>query len=206
MTKQPSTEPVLPPFCTLASDRLPQAPPPGTPESHALAAWEVLTGARVARSAGSGRMSRLAGYLRQGESLTRERILWIVLHAYDGAEERWECRRARSSAMTDAEVRAAVVQEMGGPAGDPDEMTTLGFWLGDVGFYFDCRGPYVDITGPAAGRYRIGAGALVAGARRLLGLPHASPASGSRSRAREESVESHAPAGSGNEELQLSLL
>lgn len=206
MTTQPSTEPVLPPFCTLASDRLPQAPPPGTPESHALAAWEVLTGARVARSAGSGRVSRLAGYLRQGEALTRERILWIVLHAFDGAEERWECRRARAPVMTDAQVRGAIVQEMGGPAGDPDEMTTLGFWLGDVGFYFDCRGPYVDITGPAAPRCRIGAGALVAAARRLLALPHASPGSGSRPRGWEESVEPDALAGSGDEGLQLSLL
>jgi hypothetical protein len=206
MTTQPSTEPILPPFCTLASDRLPQAPPPGTAESHALAAWEVLTGARVARSAGSGRMSRLAGYLRQGDELTRDRILWIVLHAFDGAEERWACRRARSPAMPDAEVRMAIIQEMGGPAGDPDEMTTLGFWQRDTGFYFDCRGPRVDITGPGRGSHRIGPAGLVAAARRLLGLPHGPGHSVAHTPARAQSLPIGEAEIRGHEPLQLCLL
>lgn len=163
--------PVLPPFCTLGPDLLPQAPPPGTPESEALAAWEVLTGERVARSTGSGRMSLLGRYRSEPGELDRERILWIALHPFEGAEERWSCRRARWPAMSDAQLAAAIVQEMGGPAEEPDEMTTLGFWRGDVGFYFDCRGPSLVITELGKAERRIGRAALLAAARRLLGVP-----------------------------------
>lgn len=166
--------PVLPPFCTLGPDMLPQGPPPGTPESKALAAWEVLTGARVARSTGSsGRMSLLAKYRREGGELDRERILWIALHPFEGAEERWACRRALCAAMSDAQLAAAIVQEMGGPAEEPDEMTTLGFWLGTVGFYFDSRGPSVAFTELSGAGRRINRGALLAAARRILRVPAA---------------------------------
>jgi hypothetical protein len=199
----PPPGPPVPPFCTLASDRLPMGPPCGSPENHALAAWEVLTGARVARSTGSGRMSRLAGFARQEEALTRDRILRIALHAFDGAEARWSCRRARWPAMTDRQVIAAVIQEMGGPATDPAEMTTLGFWHGDVGFYFDCRGPCVVITGAGTEPHRLGPGALVAAARRLLGLSRAAPSpctlASSESRG-------HVPEAPEAEQVQLSLL
>lgn len=163
--------PVLPPFCTLGPDLLPQAPPPGTPESEALAAWEVLTGARVARSTGSGRMSLLGKYRSEPRDLDWERILWIALHPFEGAEERWACRRARWPAMSDAQLASAIVQEMGGPAEEPDEMTTLGFWRGDVGFYFDCRGPSLVITELGKVERRIGRGTLLPAARRLLGIP-----------------------------------
>ena len=163
---------VLPPFCTLGPDLLPQAPRPGTPESEALATWEVLTAARVARSTGcSGRMSLLAKYRREGGELDPERILWIALHPFEGAEERWACRRARWAAMSDVQLAAAIVQEMGGPAEEPDEMTTLGFWRGNVGFYFDSRGPSLVLTQFGKGQRRISRSALLAAARRLLGVP-----------------------------------
>lgn len=78
--------PPLPPFCTIGPDRFPQGPPPGTPESVALAAWEVLTGARVARSTESGRMSLLGAYLAEGRELTRDRVVCVALHACEGAK------------------------------------------------------------------------------------------------------------------------
>ncbi|HST60471.1 MAG TPA: hypothetical protein VLK84_17355, partial [Longimicrobium sp.] len=150
---------------------------PGTAESVALAAWEVLTGARVARSTASGRMSLLGRYRAAGVELSTERVLWIALHPFEGADERWACRRARGAAMSDQELQAAVVQEMGGPAEDPDEMTTLGFWSGSVGFHFDCRGPSVEITdlrgagAPAHSRKRrIGRSALLRAARKILSI------------------------------------
>lgn len=171
----PSTS--MPPFCTIGPDRLPQGPRPGTPESVALAAWEVLTGARVSRSTGSGRMSLLGAHRAAGGQLTRDRAIWIALHAFEGSDERWACRLARGGAMDDHQVEQAIVQEMGGPPGEPDEMTTLGFWLGDVGFNFDCRGPSIEMMEwvPAAGSpvprlrtRRVGRAALIAAARRLL--------------------------------------
>jgi len=167
----------LPPFCTTGPDRLPQGPRPGTPESMALAAWEVLTSARVARSTGSGRMSLLGAYRAEGQELTRERVIWIALHAFEGASERWGWRLARSAVMSDRELTAAVVQEMGGPAHEPDEMTTLGFWLGNVGFSFDSRGPEIELMecahrhGRAAlRRRRVGPAAILTSARRLLSI------------------------------------
>lgn len=190
MNPPPPFQPPLPPFCTLASDLLPVAPPPGTPESEALAAWEVLTAARVARSTGSGRMSLLARYQADDVELTTDRMVWIALNPFEGAGERWACRLARSPAMSDAEVAAAIVQEMGGPA-EEDEMTTLGFWRGETGFYFDSRGPRMEITQtrsggePGARKRRIGRAALIASARRQLriatgsgtprGLPSVAP-------------------------------
>jgi hypothetical protein len=130
-----------------------------------------MTGARVSRSAGSGRMSLLGRYRGEGGDLDRERILWIALHPFEGAEERWACRRAHWPAMSDAQLAAAIVQEMGGPAGEPDEMTTLGFWRGNVGFHFDSRGPSLVITElPGPRQRRIGRAALLAEARRLLGV------------------------------------
>lgn len=185
--KTPTPTPPLPPFCTLGPDRLPQGPRPETPESVALAAWEVLTRARVARSTGSGRMSLLGAHRAEGGELTRDRVIWIALHAFEGARERWECRLAKTPPMNDREIEAAVVQEMGGPAQEPDEMTTLGFWLGDVGFSFDSRGPSIEILecprSPSATaglrRRRIGRAGIVATARRLLcipaGLAHSTP-------------------------------
>jgi hypothetical protein len=176
MNSPPPYQPAPPPFCTLASDLLPVAPPPGTPESEALAAWEVLTSARVARSTGSGRMSLLARYQADEVELTTDRLVWIALHPFEGATERWACRLARSSAMSDAEVAAAIVQEMGGPAEEEDEMTTLGFWRGGIGFFFDSRGPRMEITQTRAGeessgrKRRIGRAALIAAARRQLGI------------------------------------
>jgi hypothetical protein len=170
VSTSPPSEPHLPPFCEIGTDMLPQGPPPGSPASLALAAWEVLTGARVARSAGSGRMSSLARHARDNEALRPDRMIWIALHAFDGADERWALRRARRPGLTDAEIRTAVVQEMGGPAVDPDEMTTLGFWRGEEGFYFDCRGPCLIVICPDGQRRRIGPAALVAAARRLLGF------------------------------------
>lgn len=169
---------VLPPFCTVGSDSLPDGPVPGTAESAALAEWEVLTGARVARSTGSGRMSLLGRYRAADTELSTERVLWIALHAFEGADERWACRRARGAVMSDQELQAAVVQEMGGPAEDSDEMTTLGFWSGSVGIHFDCRGPSVEITdlqgaggGPARSRKRrIGGSALLRAARKILSI------------------------------------
>lgn len=170
--------PPLPPFCTIGPDRLPQGPRPGTPESVALAAWEVLTGARVARSTGSGRMSMLGAYRAEGGELSRERVIWIALHAFEGAEERWACRLARGT-MDDHQLEQAIVQEMGGPPSEPDEMTTLGFWLGDVGFNFDCRGPSIEIAEwvriaespvPKLRTRRVGRAALIPAARRLLRL------------------------------------
>ena len=172
----------LPPFCTLGTDRLPQGPPPGSPESAALAAWEVLTGARVARSTGSGRMSLLAAHRAEGGQLSRDRTIWIALHAFEGAHERWACRIARGGAMDDHQMERAIVQEMGGPPGEPDEMTTLGFWLDDVGFNFDCRGPSIEITEwvrvagspvPKLRTRRVGRAVLVVAARRLLHLADA---------------------------------
>ncbi len=171
-----STDLMMPPFCTLGSDSLPDGPVPGSDESRALAAWEVLTGARVARSTESGRMSRLGRYSAAGVELSPERVIWISLHPFEGADERWSCRRARRAAMTDDELASAIVQEMGGPAEDPDEMTTLGFWSGTVGFHFDCRGPAVVLTevvsqpGSRAQRRtrRINRAALVRAARRIL--------------------------------------
>jgi hypothetical protein len=169
--------PVLPPFCTPGPDYLPDGPVPDSDESVALAAWEVLTGARVARSAGSGRLSLLGRYERTGKPPTRERALWIALHAFEGADERWECRRARARVMSDEQLAAAIVQEMGGPAGGPGEMTTLGFWLGDTGFHFDCRGPCIEFSELSRGepgahpeirRRRMGRTALLRAARRVL--------------------------------------
>ena len=173
----------LPPFCTLGTDRLPQGPPPGSPESAALAAWEVLTGARVARSTGSGRMSLLGAHRAEGGALTRDRVIWIALHAFEGADERWACRFAKKKAMDDREIEAAIVQEMGGPAQEADEMTTLGFWLGDVGFDFDSRGPCIKILQwtnsrsdpPRLRTQRIGRGAILAAARRLLRVNASAP-------------------------------
>ena len=179
----PTPEPPLPPFCTLGPDLLPVGPPPGSPESEALAAWEVLTGARVARSQESGRMSLLAAYRAKSGDLDVERIIRIALHPFEGALERWACRRARQQAMTDAEVCAAIVQEMGGPATEPDEMTELGFWSERIGFHFDSREPAVYVyehkVPPARGtarfrRRRIDKARLIAAARRLHGLPVAS--------------------------------
>lgn len=167
----------LPPFCTRGTDRLPQGPRSGTPESMALAAWEILTRARVSRSAGSGRMSLLGAYRAEGGELTRDRVVWISLHPFEGAEERWACRRATCPVMSDGELEAAIVQEMGGPSFDPDEMTTLGFWLGDVGFSFDSRGPTIEIIecgghGQARmRRRRINRAAIITTARRLLAIP-----------------------------------
>jgi hypothetical protein len=121
----------------------------------------------------------LLGKHRSAEcDLTTDRVLWISLHSFEGADERWECRRALRGAMSDRELLSAIVQEMGGPADDPDEMTTLGFWCGPVGFYFDCRGPRVEIAEQAdpAGRplepatRRIGRSALIRAARRLLSI------------------------------------
>lgn len=207
MSQPTASTPPLPPFCSLGTDLLPQAPPPGTPESAALAAWEVLTGARVARSTGSGRMSLLGKYRGAG-ALDKERVLWIALHPFEGAEERWACRRARSPAMSDAALAAAVVQEMGGPVEEPDEMTTLGFWEGDVGFYFDCHGPSVVMTGlPGGQRRRIGRAGLLAAARRILNIP-AAPGTGpaaepAAARARRGHV---APGSEDGPALQLSLL
>lgn len=174
---------VLPPFCTLGTDSLPDGPVPGTAESVALAAWEVLTGARVARSTGSGRMSLLGRYRAADIELSAERVLWIALHPFEGADERWACRRARGAAMSDQELQSAIVQEMGGPAEDPDEMTTLGFWSGLVGFHFDCRSPCVEITDArAAGasspsqtrKRRIGRSALLRSARQILSIENSS--------------------------------
>jgi hypothetical protein len=183
-------DPPLPPFCTMGPDWLPHGPPPGTPESMALAAWEVLTRARVARSAGSGRMSLLGRYRAEGGELNRDRMIWIALHAFEGAEERWACRLAGARPLTDRELDAAVIQEMGGPAEEPDEMTTLGFWLGDIGFSFDSRGPSIEVlecrpgTSRTGGvrRRRIGSGTIAAAARRLLSItagvnPSSSPSS-----------------------------
>lgn len=199
---------VLPPFCTTGTDSLPDGPAPGTAESVALAAWEVLTGARVARSTGSGRMSLLGRHRAAGVELTTERVLWIALHPFEGADERWACRRARGAAMSDQELLAAVVQEMGGPAEDPDEMTTLGFWSGAVGFHFDCRGPSVEITGlqgaggPAHSRKRrIGRSALLRAARGILSID--SSASTERPGAHRHS---NGPAPSALPTEQLSLL
>lgn len=168
---------ICPPFCRPGPDGLPVGPVPGSDESHALAAWEILTGVRLARSAGSGRQSMLGRHRSAPGELTRERILWIVLHAFEGAEDRWACRLARDRALSDARLLAAVVQEMGGPADDPAELTTLGFWKGDRGFHFDCRGPAVELTHLSAGRRLrrepIGTAALLAAARRLLRIGHA---------------------------------
>ena len=169
---------VPPPFCTRGADSLPVGPVPGTAESAALAAWEVLTGARVSRSTGSGRMSLLGKYRSAEADLSGDRVLWISLHPFEGAAERWECRRALRGAMSDRELQSAIVQEMGGPATVPDEMTTLGFWCGPVGFYFDCRGPRVEITEQkdTEGRpretatRRVGRSALLRAARRLLSI------------------------------------
>lgn len=173
-----SSPDVPPPFCTRGADSLPVGPLPGTAESVALAAWEVLTGARVSRSTGSGRMSLLGKYRSAEADLTTDRVLWISLHPFEGADERWECRRALRGAMSDRELQSAIVQEMGGPADDPDEMTTLGFWCGPVGFYFDCRGPRVEITEQKdpdgcpreTATRRIGRSALLRAARRLLSI------------------------------------
>lgn len=191
----------LPPFCTGGPDRLPQGPRPGTAESVALAAWEVLTGARVARSTGSGRMSLLGAYRAEGTELTRDRVIWIALHAFEGAEERWDCRLAAGRVLSDRELEAAVVQEMGGPADDPDELTTLGFWLGEIGFSFDCRGPRAEMfeCDRAGGSHlrtrRIGPAAILAAARRMLAIKApAGPLCAS---------ESH---GASNGEVQLQLL
>lgn len=170
------SHPSLPPFCTAGTDFLPDGPPPGTDESRALAAWEVLTGTRVARSAGSGRMSLLARHRREATELTRDRVVNVALHAFEGADERWAIRRARGCCATDQGLRTAVVQEMGGPAHDPDEMTTLGFWTGETGFTFDCRGPAVDLLAfdplglPTLRRKRISGAVLLAHVRRVLGL------------------------------------
>ena len=171
----------LPPFCTLGPDKLPSGPLPGSPESAALAAWEVLTGARVARSTGSGRMSLLGAHRAEGVQLSRDRVIWIALHAFEGAGERWSCRIARDPSMSDTALRHAIVQEMGGPAEEPDEMTTLGFWLGDVGFSFDCRGPSIEIVecgvgpnpAPALRHRKIGRAAMIAATRRLFRLTDA---------------------------------
>ncbi len=101
--------------------------------------------------------------------------------------------------MSDRELKAAIVQEMGGPADDPDEMTTLGFWLGSVGFSFDSRGPtieMIEVTNEPhrIGRRRIGQGAIIATARRLLGI---------RASAAQESSQADA---AGMEAIQLALL
>ncbi len=171
-----SSPPALPPFCTAGTDFLPDGPTPGTDESRALAAWEVLTGVRVARSAGSGRMSLLARHQREGGELTRERAIHVALHAFEGADERWAIRRARGCCATDQGLRMALVQEMGGPAHDPDEMTTLGFWTGNSGFTFDCRGPAIDLLtldplgSPPLRRKRISAAVLLVHVRRVLSL------------------------------------
>jgi hypothetical protein len=177
MNPDPTPAGDLPPFCTLGSDHLPDGPAGGTAESVALAAWEVLTGSRVPRSKGSGRMSLLARYRAEEIPLTTERVVWIALHAFEGADERWSCRRARTPTMTDAELEAAIVQEMGGPAEEPDEMSTFGFWQGPVGFHFDYRGPSIlitDATPAAAGEERrnrtrrLSRAALLRAARKLL--------------------------------------
>jgi hypothetical protein len=141
-----------------------------------LAAWEVLTRARVARSTGSGRMSVLGRYRAEGIELTRNRVIWIALHAFEGASERWDCRLAGGRPLTDRELVAAVVQEMGGPAEASDEMTTLGFWLGSTGFSFDCRGPAIELiecvpNGSRTGRLRrrrIGRAGIISAARQVL--------------------------------------
>jgi hypothetical protein len=164
-----------PPFCRPGPDGLPLGPQPGSPESRALAAWEVLTGVRLARSAGSGRQSLLGRHHNEPGELTRERVLWIVLHAFEGAEERWALRLCRGGALSDVHLLAAVIQEMGGPPDEPDELTALGFWKSTRGFHFDCRGPSVELTHLTAGRCqlraeRIGAAAIVSHARRLLGI------------------------------------
>jgi hypothetical protein len=173
----------LPPFCTLGPDLLPVGPPAGSRESEALAAWEVLTGARVARSQESGRMSLLAAYRAEAGDLDVERVIRIALHPFEGAQERWACRRARKQAMTDAEVCAAIVQEMGGPATGPDEMTELGFWSERIGFHFDSREPAIYIyeqkapAAPGTARFRrrrIDKARLIGAARRLHGLTVAS--------------------------------
>ena len=182
MNPQPLPTPELPPFCTAGSDGHPDGPATGTPESVALAAWELLTRARVSRSKGSGRMSLLARYRAEDTPLSTERIVWIALHPFEGAGERWSCRRALRAAMTDDELTAAIVQEMGGPAEEPDEMSTLGFWKGTVGFHFDHRGPSVHITETVPGcageeprrrSRRIGKAALLRSARKLLAVDHA---------------------------------
>lgn len=197
----------LPPFCALGTDHLPDGPPPGTPQSAALAAWEVLTGARVARSTGSGRMSLLARYERDSAALDNDRIIWIALHAFEGAGERWACRRALRPAASDDELRAFVVQEMGGPASDPEEMTTLGFWRGDVGFYFDSRGPAIEVTElrrggakPTHRTRRIRPAALVRFARSMFAF--AAPA-GARP---EASLAPGFGAGAAADSVQLMLL
>lgn len=83
----------------------------------------------------------------------------------------------RGRAMSERDLKRAVVQEMGGPAQDPDEMTTLGFWLGNVGFSFDSRGPSIEMlecSGHEAPnrirKRRIGPAAVLSAARRLLGI------------------------------------
>jgi hypothetical protein len=168
--------PSLPPFCTPGADGWPNGPAPGTPESRALAAWEVLTGARLARSAESGRMSLLGRYRLEGGALPRDRVIWIALHAFEGARERWECRLALKSALRDSDLTAAIIQEMGGPSSEPDEMTELGFWLDDAGFCFDSRGPAVTLmewasTGAEGVKLRsrrLRSAVLVSAARRIL--------------------------------------
>ena len=205
---------LLPPFCTPGADSLPEGPVPGSDESLALAAWEVLTGARVARSAGSGRMSLLGRHERSREPLTGERAIWIALHAFEGADERWECRRARAPGMGDAELAAAIVQEMGGPAA-ADEMATLGFWRADTGFYFDSRGPSIEISElrrggrgakPVIRRRRIGRTALLRATRRLLRLGFTGPLASTPARVSPSPSTSASAAVSRAGDAQLSLL
>jgi hypothetical protein len=119
-------------------------------------------------------MSLLGAHRAELGELTRDRVIWIALHAFEGAGERWACRLAKTPTMDDRAIEGAIVQEMGGPAQEADEMTTLGFWLGDVGFHFDCRGPSVEMiqwsTGATLRRRRIGRGSVIAAARRMLSV------------------------------------
>jgi hypothetical protein len=114
------------------------------------------------------------------DSLDVSRFVWMSLHAFEGATDRWTIRAAEwgDAGATDAQVRRAIVQEMGGPTEDAADLGTKGWWRDGYGFYFDPNGPLIVISRPGHRERTINAPSVMERARKLFRLDRAFDAPG----------------------------